>query len=528
MTVLTVSHRPADPAPLTETTVGGILRTAAEDDPDAPALVAGESDPQLRRRWTYGQLLAGAEAAAGALARRFEPGERLAVWAPTSCESLVLTYAAGLAGLVLVPLHPALRPTELAGLLDRSGAAGLFLVPHHRDQDLLAAVGSVRQGLPGLREVLSFDDWADLCTEGGPIPGPGPAPDDVAQLIFTSGTTGAPKAARLSHRAMTNAARFGGERFGIRPGDVYLDTMPLFHVGGQVVAFQICQARATAVLPPVFDPGLVLDLAESERATVTVGVPTMLLALIEHPDFTTRDLSRLRSVSSGGAVVPTELIEHLESTLGVDMTVCFGQTETSGFIAQTDPGDAAEDKAATVGRPLPGVEVRVVDEAGAVVALGVVGELHVRGPNVMAGYHGPPSPTGSDTTLDPEGWLRTGDLVTMDERGYLRVRGRARDVVISGGENLYPAEIESALAAHPDVSAAAVVGIPDPRWGETAVAFLRPAPGADLDPAAVESWLRDRLAPFKIPRRWTVVDDFPLTPSGKIQKYLLRDRIVDA
>ena len=300
---------------------------------------------------------------------------------------------------------------------------------------------------------------------------------------------------------MTNAARFAAVRFDMRDGDVYVHTMPLFHVGGQVVSFQLCQRSATNVLVHSFEAGLVLDLLEAERATLTCGVPTMLLALVEHPDFARRDLSSLRSISGGGAVVPAELVRSIEDTLGVHFTVVFGQTEASGFISQTHLDDAPEDKGATLGRPLPQVAARVVGPDGAVVGRGAVGELEVRGPNVMAGYHDMPDADA----FSPDGWLRTGDLVTMDERGFLCMAGRRKEMIVSGGENIFPAEIEGVLAGHGDVAEVAVVGVPDARWGEAAVAVVVAVPGRTPDPGELERYLRAQLAPFKVPRRWAFV-----------------------
>jgi len=529
------------------TTVGGILRDAARRSPDTVALVEGVPELDERRRWTYAQLLADATRAAHALVERFAPGERVAVWAPSIPESLVLTYAAALAGLVLVPVNPQLRAEEVGHVLRQSGASGLFLVAEHRGLDLAATLASVRATIPALREVVDLGAWEAFCPPvagspeagspeaGSPEAGPpswdaAPSrvmgPDDVAQLVYTSGTTGVPKGALLTHRGMTNAARLGALRFGMRPGDVYVHTMPLFHVGGQVVAFQLCQSSATTVLVPSFDPGLVLELVERERATLTCGVPTMLLALVEHPDFTRRDLSSLRAVSGGGAVVPTELVRHVEKALGVQFAIVFGQTEASGFISQTHLDDAPEDKAASLGVPLPGVSARVVDPAsGAVVPCGAVGELEVRGPNVMAGYHELPEATAA--SFRAGGWLRTGDLVTMDDRGFLRMAGRLKEMIVSGGENIFPVEIENALAEHPDVARVAVVGVPDDRWGEAAVAVVLPVAGRSPSGVGLEGYLRERLAAFKVPRRWRFVDTLPLTASGKVQKHVLRMQLAD-
>jgi fatty-acyl-CoA synthase len=584
-----------DTEPVADTTVGSILRDAARRSPDTTALVAGCADPSARRRWTYAELLADAERASLALAARFEPAERVAVLATSIPESLILTYAAALAGLVLVPVNPALRSTELRHVLGQSACVGAFVVPDHRGHDLMATVTELGADLPALREIVSFDDWEafcsslpDLASTGGqpsddqpssgqptsdqpssdqpssdqptddqptgdeePIPADALAhiaaltvrsvtPDDVAQLVYTSGTTGSPKGALLTHRGMTNAARVGAVRFGMEPGDVYVQTMPLFHVGGQVVSFQLCQLSATAVLVPAFEPGLVLELIETERATLTCGVPTMLLALVDHDDFSRRDLSSLRSVSGGGAVVPAELVAHIEDALGVHFTVVFGQTEASGFISQTHLDDAAEDKGATLGIPLPGVSARVVDpDTRAVVEQGEVGELEVRGPNVMAGYHDLPDETAA--AIGPGGWLRTGDLVTMDDRGYLRMTGRLKEMIVSGGENIFPVEIENALLEHPGVAQVAVVGVPDARWGESAVGVVVPPAGAAgaagaadaaadaaasaVDPDELEAFLRDRMAAFKVPRRWVFVDELPRTASGKVQKHLIREQL---
>jgi fatty-acyl-CoA synthase len=523
--VAELSHVAADrSSPLRDTTIASILDEAAAACPSRTALVAGVASAADRRRITFADLAHQAAAAAAFLADRFAPGERIGVDGPTIPEALVLSFAAAKARLVLVPFNPMLRAGEVAHILRSAGAAGVFTVGSHRDHHPADVIAAVRGDLPDLREVLRFEDWDQLLDgAGAPASATGPAPDDLAQIIFTSGTTGAPKGAELTHRSMTNAARFGVERFGVRPGDVYVDTMPLFHVGGQAVAFGICCRQATNVLVPAFDPGLVLELVEAERATQTVGVPTMLVAMIDHPHFARRDLSSLRAVSSGGSVVPPELVRHIESTLGVSMTVVFGQTEASGFISQTELDDDAEDKALTLGHPLPHIDARVVDPAtGTTVPTGEVGELQVRGFNVMTGYHGLPEETAE--AVADGGWLRTGDLVTMDERGYLRIAGRLKEMIVSGGENVFPVEVEAVLDAHPDVERSAVVGVPDRRWGELLVAVLTPRRDA-LDPADVEAWARERLAPYKVPKRWVVVDELPVTAMGKVQKFVLRDHL---
>jgi fatty-acyl-CoA synthase len=433
-----------------------------------------------------------------------------------------------MARLVLVPMNPLLREHELAHVLERSGAAGAFFVAEHRGQDLASILTDLRPKLPAVRELVPFDEWATMVAAGvdGGRALPPPGPDDVAQLVFTSGTTGAPKGAMLTHRGMTNAARLGGIRFGLAPGDVYVNTIPLFHVGGQGVTFQIVQARATNVLVTQFDAQLHLELLERERATHTIGVPTMLLSVTDHPDFTRRDLSQLRSVSTGGAAVPAELIRHLERTLAVRSTIVFGQTEACGFISQTLLDDDPEDKASTVGRLLPQLEGRVVDAEGVVVPIGEVGELQIRGFGVMAGYFDEPDATAA--AIEPDGWLHTGDLATMDARGYLMITGRLKDMIVTGGINVYPVEIEAVIAEHPLVAEVAVFGVPDRQWGEAVVAVVRAADGAEPDPTALQTFARDRMAPYKVPKRWVFTGELPRTASGKVQKFVLRETFLRA
>ena len=508
-----------------DTTIGGCLRASAAEAPRAIALVDGDADYGARRRWSYGELLDTAERVAGALTTHFDPGARIAVWAPTRPESLVLTYATALAGMVLVPVNPALHAEEARHVLASSRAAGVFVQREHRGQDLPAELALIRDALPDLRAQIDFDDFDDFAAGGHAGASlPTVAPDDVAQIVFTSGTTGAPKGARLTHRSLTNAARVAAERFGIREGDVYANPLPLFYVGGQGVALEIAQQRAIYVMLGTFEPGALLDLFETERATLTVAVPTVLVALLEHPSLPTRDLRALRSVSSGGSVVPAELVRRVGREIGASVTIVFGMTECSGFVSQTLLDDTPEDIEQTIGPPLPGVEVRVVDPDDATdVDPGTVGELLVRGYNVMAGYYDDDAAT--DGAFAPGGWLHTGDLVAADERGYLRIMGRCKDLVVTGAENVYPAEVEAVLHTHPTVGDVAVIGLPDERWGERVTAVVRAAPGVEVDTEALEAFARERLARHKVPRRWIVVDDLPRTASGKVQKHVLRGQL---
>ena len=525
MPELSVSYWPADTSvPVLETTVAGVLRAAAAAAPDAPAMVAGLSDPGARRRWSHAELLAEAEQAARALTARFAPGERIAVWAPNLPEWVIVEYAAALAGLVLVTVNPAYRPAELAYVLHQSGAAGLFLVPEFRSP-MAQYLSEVRPEVPGLREVVFFTDWADfLASAPADAALPEVAPDDLAQIQYTSGTTGVPKGAQLHHRGLTNNARFYAERVGLGPGEVYVNPMPLFHTAGCAMGvLGAIQCMAVHVPVLAFDPGVVLELCESERAAALVGVPTMLIAILEHPDCRGRDLSSLRVVVSGGSPVPADLVRRVSDRLGVRFSIVFGTTECSPLLTQVRLDAGAEDGAETLGTPLPQTEIQITSPAGQTpLPVGEVGELCARGYMVMRGYHDAPDLTAQ--AIDTDGWYHTGDLASMDARGYLRIEGRIKDMIIRGGENIYPREIEDVLFAHPGVAEAAVIGVPDHRWGEVVAAFIRPAPDQPPpSPDELRAHCREKLAPYKTPSHWVFVDAFPLTPSGKIKKFKLRD-----
>ena len=523
---LTTSYVPADlSSPVLETTVGSVLRDAAAEAPDSLALVEGVADPEARRRWTFAELLADAESVARALATRFEKGDRIAVWAPNIPEWVLLEFGAGLAGVVLVTVNPAYQPKELAYVLGQSKAAGIFLTSTFRGNPMRESLESVRSELPNLREIVSFDDWEELLASvDSSVELPDVHPDDPVQIQYTSGTTGFPKGAYLHHRGITNNARYVAERLQLAPGGAYVNPMPLFHTGGCVLGvLGPLQMRATHVCLLQFEPGLALELCETEKATHLLGVPTMLIAMMEHPDFRSRDLSTLTTVCSGGATVPADLVRRIEGTLGVQFSIIYGQTESSPGITLIKPDDDESDKANTLGPALPQTEIKVVDpETRETVPPGTQGELCTRGYLVMLGYFEMPDKTAE--TIDEEGWLHTSDLVTMDERGYTTITGRLKDMIIRGGENIYPREIEEVLFEHPQVADVAIVGLPDAKWGEVIAAFLRDAdpsnPATDLE---LHDYLRSHLAPTKTPRLWYRVDEFPLTPSGKVQKFVLRE-----
>jgi fatty-acyl-CoA synthase len=536
---LASSYWPADRSqPLLDTTVGDLLRAAAAQVPGRLALVEGSADPAARRTWTYAELLAVADRAARALLTRFAPGERIAVWAPNCPEWMLLQHGVSLAGMVLVTVNPALRGRELRYVLAQSQAAGIFFADAYRGFDMAGVVASLRDELPRLREALSLSDW-DTFVASGDVSSSGHTssprrvaalplvqPGDPAQIQYTSGTTGFPKGAILHHRGVVNASRFVALGSGVGDGGVWVNAMPMFHIGGGTLTeLGTIAQRGTYVLLPGFDPGLVLELIETYRGTITLAVPTMLLALLEQPGLAARDLSSLQTVMSGAAVVPAALVRRVTETLGCQTTIVFGQTELHGVISQTQLDDSADDQSETIGRPLPQVEVKIADPVtGAVMPVGQVGEICARGYQTMLGYFGMPGETAA--ALDGDGWLRTGDLAAMDGRGYLTIAGRLKDMIIRGGENIYPREVEDVLFAHPAVSQVAVVGLADEKWGERVAAVIRPAdPANPPSPAALRDYCRDHLAGFKAPAEWFFVAEYPLTASGKIQKFRLQEDI---
>jgi len=512
--------------PIVGLTVGELLRTTAASDPDAVALIAATADADERRWWTYGELLEQSEQAARALLARFSPRERVAIWANNIPEWVILELAAGLAGVTIVTVNPALRADELRHVLGQSRADGVFLVDEYRGTPMAEMLDALRGDLPRIREIVSFSDWDDFCATGSAgAPLPHVHPGDPAQIQYTSGTTGRPKGAVLHHRGIVNNALLTYvDRLGLGPGLVQLSPMPLFHTAGcamSVLGSIACEG--TLVLPPHFDPGLMLELVEAERATCLLGVPTMLLAYLDHPRFADTDVSSVRCLITGGAVVPPALVRRVEQSFSAPLSIVFAQTESSPVITQTALDDSDEDRATTLGRPLARTDVKIADvTTGATVAPDVVGEICTRGYHVMTGYYDQPDATAA--AIDAAGWLHTGDLGSMDARGYCRIGGRLKDMIIRGGENIYPREIEQVLFEHDDVADVAVLGVPDEAWGEQVAAFIRPAEGCTPDPDALFAYCRERLAPFKAPRHWTVIDAFPLTPSGKVQKYVLREQ----
>jgi acyl-CoA synthetase (AMP-forming)/AMP-acid ligase II len=533
MTPLTQSYWPADESqPIWNLSAGALLRRAASLAPDTEALieVAPAAAPSLTgaartdRRWTYAELLADAERCAGWLQTRFRPGEAVCIWAPNVPEWVIVQYGAALAGLILVTANPALREPELRHVVRQSGAVALIHADQFRGYDMAAIASALSADV---REIISLTGFMDrIAGHDASADLPEVDPASTMQIQFTSGTTGLPKGARLTHAGLVTDSVFLAGRSD-QAREVWVSPMPLFHTAGSGLGVLGCAAHlSTLVLPCLFDPRLMLEAIAREKATVTSGVPTMLVAMLDALVSGEHDVSSLRVIISGGAPVPPALHARVETGFGAALTTLYGQTEVCSALTVTSPRDTVEDRAATAGRPLPQAEVRIVDPATqAVVRIGVEGEVQARGYQLMQGYVGQPEATAR--TILPDGWLRTSDLGCMDARGYLRITGRLSDMIIRGGENAYPAEIEAVLARHPAVAEVAVFGLPDERWGEIIAAAVRLRPDASVvDAQALKQHCRLDLAPQKAPEAWFVVDQLPLTPSGKVRKHVLRDEAV--
>jgi len=509
--------------PLWEETVGGLMDRVAARHPDRLAVVFCEQG-RPDRTWTYREFVRDSRRLARNLLERFEPGENIAVWSPNSAAWVLLQHAAARAGLRLVTVNPAYLAAELEYVLRQSRSVGLFHMSRYRGTDTSAIAREVAGRVGGLRHVLVLDDVDGLieATADGPVPVE-VCPSDAVLIQYTSGTTGEPKGVLLHHRGVVNDARFVAERAGMVEGEIAVNPMPLFHIGGcGVMELGTFALSGTLVLLPSFEPGHVLELLERFEGTMILAVPTMLMRLLEHPDHSMRDLSGLRTVMTGGAPVPVALVGRVKAAFDCRFTITYGQTETSGPATQTSPGDADPDQAETLGRPLPWVEVKIVDPLdGGTLPFDTQGEICFRGPLLMDSYFDRPEATA--TTIDADGWLHTGDLGTLDERGFLRITGRSKDMIVRGGEKIYPRELENLLFEFPGVLDVAVVGIPDERWGERVAAFVRTAGGAPLPEKDLVAFCHERMARYKVPSSWHFRAELPQTPSGKIQKFVLRE-----
>jgi acyl-CoA synthetase (AMP-forming)/AMP-acid ligase II len=536
-------------------TLPGLVQDAAARFGESEAVVDRNGPGGTTTRWSFDQLADEvATATRAVVANGIEPGDRVAIWAPNCAEWIVAALGAVGAGAVLVPLNTRYKGSEAAYILRASGARMLFTVQGFLGTDypgLLDEAAAAGESVPDLERVVvlrtdAIDDgvvattagtravgWADFLAEAERCEAEVAAgrtasisPEDLSDLVFTSGTTGHPKGAMTTHGQSLRTFATWSELVGLRAGDRYLIVNPFFHTFGYKAGILAClMAGATMVPEPVFDVDVVLQRVSDERISVLPGPPTIFQSILDHPKRDAYDLATLRLVVTGAAVVPVELVEALWSDLGIDTVLtAYGLTEATGTVTMCRRGDSAAVISATSGRAIPDVEVRVVDAEGDAVASGGAGEILVRGYNVMSGYFCDPDATAA--AIDAAGWLHTGDVGFLDGGGNLTITDRLKDMYVSGGFNVYPAEVEAVLRRHPGVGQVAVIGVPDHRMGEVGLAVVVPTAGAD--PSALGDELpdlaREQLANFKVPRRVEVVDVLPTNASGKVLKRELRAR----
>lgn len=509
-------------------TLGDLLRHNVHLAPDQPALRGDRAWQANRSEITYAELLDQSEICARRLLTRFEPGERIAVWGESRPEWVVLQFGAALAGMILVTVNPAFKADEARFVLSQSGAAACFAVDEYRGAQLFSISQGFVGELPLLREAHSLDAW-DNFLRGDLHEGvlPTVLPGDPVMIQYTSGTTGFPKGALLVHERLVDNAANVALRGQVRDRCTWLLPIPLFHAGGCVMGLLGAMSRCgTVVLMSSWNADDALRMIEEHQVDVLSAVPTMLFGLIEQEQCSAYDLSSLDRVIAGAGTVPASLIRDMKDRLNVEVSIVFGQTECGPVATMTHIDDSFEDKQDTIGTPMPGFEIKIVDpESGVTLKPGHLGEFVARG-NTMIRYWENEDATAA--AFDADGWLHTGDLCSMDSRGYLRVEGRLRDMIIRGGENIYPREIEDLLLAEPSVAEIAIVGLPDLTWGEVLGAFVVPAAPGGVDTAALSELIRQRLARFKVPAHWFVVDELPRTNTGKIQKFVLKEQWLSA
>ncbi|QEC49420.1 AMP-binding protein [Baekduia soli] len=521
----------ASPVPLLGDTVGDNLARTAARHPDRLALVSRAQGLRL----TYAAFDAEVDRVARALmACGMQAGDRLGIWSPNRAEWAVLQYAAARAGVILVNINPAYRSHELEYVLRQSGCRMLVAAERFKDSDYVAMAQAARPVLEGLEHVvhLGTPSWEELLA-GAEATDPealrarsaGLDAGDPINIQYTSGTTGFPKGAMLSHHNILNNGYFVGEGCRLTERDVICVPVPYYHCFGMVMGNLAATTHGACVVLPGegFEPGAVLEAVQSERCTALYGVPTMFISELEHPGFDGFDLSSLRTGIMAGSPCPIEVMRKVIDRMGMgEVTIAYGMTETSPVSTQTLAEDDLEHRVATVGRVHPHVEIRVADpDTGRTLARGQTGEFQTRGYSVMLGYWEDPQRTAQ--AIDAARWMHTGDQAVMDEDGYIRIVGRIKDMIIRGGENVYPREIEEFLHTHPDIADAQVVGVPDERFGEEAMAWVVRREGSGLSEEDVRAFCRGRLAHYKVPRYVRFCIDYPMTVTGKVQKNKLRE-----
>ena len=520
----------ASPVALLGETIGANLRRTVDRFGDRDALVA----PAQEYRATYRQLWDTTTTLAKALlARGIEKGDRVGIWSPNRFEWVVIQYATARVGAILVNINPAYKAQELGHALAQSGLTLLLLARRFRQTDYVEILDRVRPECPALREAVVLDgEWTTLLDESGSIDDDRLAAreasltfDDPINIQYTSGTTGAPKGATLSHHNILNNGFFCGEVLRYTEVDRVCVPVPFYHCFGMVIGNLACTSHGACIVVPGegFDPRGTLATIEAERCTSLYGVPTMFIAQLDHPDFDRTDFSSLRTGVMAGSPCPVEVMKQVRERMHIpEITICYGMTETSPVSTQTRVDDPVEKRVTTVGSVHPHVEVKIVDpESGRVLGRNKSGELCTRGYCVMLGYWN--DATATAAAIDAGRWMHTGDLASMDDDGYVSIVGRIKDMIIRGGENVYPREIEEFLYTHPDVADAQVIGVPSARYGEEVMAWVKPKPNASVDAKGLTAFCRGTIATYKIPRYWKIVDAFPMTVTGKVQKYLMRE-----
>jgi fatty-acyl-CoA synthase len=515
--------------PLIGETIGANLERTVAAFGDREALV----DVPSGRRWTYAQLDAAVDAlASGLIGAGIEAGDRVGIWSPNRPEWVLLQYATAKIGAILVNINPAYRGHELAYALRQSGVIMLVSAQEFKTSDYRAMIEEVRGGLSELRRVvyLGTPDWDGLAA-GPAVPSAlearaaGLSFDDPINIQYTSGTTGFPKGATLSHHNILNNGYFVGELCGYTEHDRVCIPVPFYHCFGMVMGnLGATTHGACMVIPaPGFDPAATLAAVAAERCTSLYGVPTMFIAELGLPGFAGYDLSSLRTGIMAGSPCPVEVMKRVVSEMHMtEVTICYGMTETSPVSTQTVAGDDMERRVATVGRVHPHLEVKIVDpETGVVVPRGATGELCTRGYSVMLGYWDQPDETAE--AIDAARWMHTGDLATMDDAGYVSIVGRSKDMIIRGGENVYPREVEEFLYTHPAVEDVQVIGVPDARYGEELCAWVRLRAGQQVTEDELRAYCAGQIAHFKVPRYIRFTGEFPMTVTGKVQKFKMRE-----
>ena len=524
----------ASDVPLLGETIFQNLRRTAERFGDREALVVAHQG----HRSTYAELIEQCEVIArGLVARGVRKGDRVGIWAPNRYEWVIVQYSTAAIGAILVNINPASRTSELEYALNQSGISLLILAAAFRQADYAAMLAEVKGRCPELREALVLEDgWEALKRDAAKTSVDALHEleaslqfDDPINIQYTSGTTGFPKGATLTHHSILNNGYFIGEKLRYTEKDRVCIPVPFYHCFGMVLGNLACTTHGAAMVIPgeAFDPIAVMETVQKEQCTSRYGVPTMFIAELDHPRFKEFDFSSLRTGIMAGSPCPVEVMKKVQTVMHIpEMTIAYGMTETSPVSTQCATDDPLDRRVSTVGRVHPHVEIKIVDPAtGNIVPRGETGELCSRGYIVMRGYWN--NEDATRLAVDPARWMHTGDLATMDEDGYLNIVGRIKDMIIRGGENIYPREVEEFLYGHPDVADVQVIGVPSEKYGEEVMAWVKPREGATVTGDELAAWCKGKIASYKIPRHWKLVDSFPMTVTGKVQKFKMREVAVE-